>query len=85
MSGTIKKMQVYHVEVVSPVCSFIKNETPAQAFSCEFWENFQPVSLIKETPVQVLYCEFCKMFKNTYIVNYQRTAASNVWLLIDSS
>ena len=85
MSGTIKKMQLYHVEVVSPVCSFIKNETPAQAFSREFWENFQPATLIKETPVQVLYCEFCKIFKNTYIVNYLRTAASNVWLLIDSS
>ena len=41
-----KKMQVYQqldVDIVPPICNFIKNETPPLVFSCEFFEFFQPV------------------------------------------
>ena len=33
-------------------------------------------SIQKETPAQVFYCEFCEFFKNTYLVEHLRTAAS---------
>ena len=32
--------------------------------------------LKKETLAQVLSCEFCEIFKNTYLAEYLRTAAS---------
>ena len=38
-----KKMQVcqqFDVDIVPPTCNFTKNKTPAQVFSCKFYEYF---------------------------------------------
>ena len=40
-----KKMQVYQhfdVDIVPPVCKFIRKETPAQMLTCKFFKFFQP-------------------------------------------
>ena len=55
--------------------NFIKKETLAQVFSCEFCEiagNF----IKKETLAQVLSCEFCEISKNTFFLEHLR------WLLL---
>ena len=38
---------------------------------------FCPATLIK-TPNQVFSCEYCEIFKNTYVEEYLRTAASGI-------
>ena len=61
---------------VSGACNFIKKETLAQVFSCEFceiskntfcWRIPLACNFIKrETLAQVFSCEFCKISKNTF-------------------
>ena len=36
------------------------------------------LQVVKNTPVQVRYCEFCIIFKNDYLVEHVRTAASDI-------
>ena len=36
------------------------------------------LQVVKKTPVQVCYCEFCITFKNDYLVEHVRTAASDI-------
>ena len=52
-------------------CNFIKKETLAQVFSCEFCEIFKNISL-----AQVFSCEFCEIFKNIYFIEHLRATAS---------
>ena len=58
---------------VSSTCNIIENETPAQVFSCEFWEIF----------IQQLY-EFFNVFESTYFLDHLRAVASNVQSVLDS-
>ena len=39
--------QQLDVEVLPPACNFFKNETPAEAFSQEFCDFFQSVTLFE--------------------------------------
>ena len=34
-------------QVLLSSCNFIKNETPAQGFSCEYWKNFQIIFFLE--------------------------------------
>ena len=60
------------------VCNFIKKETLAQVFSCEFCEkacNFNK----KETLAQVFFCELCGISKYTFLQRRPLVAASEHW------
>ena len=51
--------QQFDVDVVSPVCIFIRNETPAKVLSYGFLETFSVSDFIKtETSAQVFSFEF---------------------------
>ena len=39
--------QQFHVDIEPLACNFIEIETPAQVFTCEFFDFFQPVILFK--------------------------------------
>ena len=57
-------MQVYQqfgADVVPPTRSFIKNETPAQVFSCEFCEFFQSETLLK-----------IKLWQRCFLINFEK-------------
>ena len=41
----MKLYQQFDVDVICSASNFIKNKTPAQVFSSEFWEIFQPAIL----------------------------------------
>ena len=57
--------------------NFVKKETLAQVFSCEFCKIFKNAffkncpeaynCIKKETPTQVFSCEFCKIFFTEHI------------------
>ena len=61
-----KWMQVHQqfgVDIVPPVCNFIKSETPAQVFSWKFCGFFSACNFIKkEALVQVFSYEFWEIF-----------------------
>ena len=51
-------MQVYQqldIDIVPPACNFIKNETPAQMFPCEFCVFFSACNLNKNSATAQLF------------------------------
>ena len=42
--------QQFDVGIAFPGCNFLKNHNPAQVFSCDTCEFFQPVILLKARP-----------------------------------
>ena len=54
----------------------LKTSQNSQGNTC-VRRNFTAATLFKkETPKHVFYCEFCEIFKNTYLDENLRTAAS---------
>ena len=62
-SKTVHVNQQFDVDVVSPYCNYIKNNTPAQVFSYKFCEFFQPTTLLKTRPTHRYFLvDFEKFF-----------------------
>ena len=62
-------------------CNFIKKETLAQLFSCEFYEiskNTFFTEHLKETLAQLFSCEFYKISKNTFFTEHLWAVASDI-------
>ena len=60
------------------ICSasnFIKNKTQACVLSHEFWEVFQPKTVLKTRVGH--RCNFCKIFKDNYFAEHLQRAHSN--------
>ena len=53
---------------ISKFCNFIKNETTAHMFSCEFFKKIEPSTLLDP--------EFCKVLKNPYYAQHVERAFS---------
>ena len=69
--------QQFDVDIVPSTCSSIKYETPAQLFSCEFWEIFQSASLLKTRPCHRGFpVSFANIFKSTYFAEHLRSGTS---------
>ena len=59
-------------------CNFIKKETLAQVFSCEFCE-ISKNTFFKEhvsATASLFSYELCKIFKDTFLLEHLQTAAS---------
>ena len=50
-----QRFVAFKKNVQESVCNFIKTETPAQVFSCEFSKNFQ--SRLHGTPANDCFCK----------------------------
>ena len=65
--------------------NFIKNETPAEVFSREFWEVFQPATLLKPRPRHRRFpVNFAKLLTTPILQNICEELLLMIWLLLDS-
>ena len=88
ISGTInKKMQVhqFQVDIVPPACSFVKNKTPTQVFSCKYLEIFQPAALFRTRLWDVCFpVNFTKFLRTLILKNTCEGLLLMIWSLPDT-
>ena len=68
-------------------CNFIKKETRAKVFPCDFCETSKSNFFTKHLRANglnknFLNIEFCEIFKDTYFEERLRTAASANWIIL---